>query len=244
MNMKRLVPVGEDCAKVALSRMRVDYGQWRQWGLFVHGAMDRPAYALGVMMSHLVRPGWNDCAGKVVLELGPGDSLATAVIARALGATRIYLVDAGDFATYEPGAYAALQRHLESAGLHPPDLSSCATRAQMLTVCGAEYLTDGLAGLRRVPQQSVDLVFSQAVLEHVRRAEFDDTQRALRRVQAPAGLASHQVDLKDRRGAEQPGTPRCSIRCAGPALNRGRRRWSAGPRSPRLGQDWLRTSAP
>ena len=201
MSVKSLVPWwGKIAAKVVLSRLRVNYGRWRQWGLFVHGQMDRPAYAHGVVMSHLARVGWTSLDGKVVLELGPGDSLATAVIARALGASRTYLVDAGPFATFDPAAYTALQQYLETQGLRPPDVGRCSSRDEMLALCGAEYFTDGLEGLRRVPAQSVDRVFSQAVLEHVRRAEFDDTQREVARVLKTDGIASHQVDLKDHLG--------------------------------------------
>jgi SAM-dependent methyltransferase len=201
MSVKPLVPWwGKIAAKVLLSRMRVDYGRWRRWGLFVHGQMDRPSYAFDVVMSHLRRVGWKDLEGKVVLELGPGDSLATALIARALGASRAYLVDAGDFAAFDGATYTALQRHLESERLRPPDVARCASRDEMLALCGAEYITGGLDGLRRVPAASIDLVFSQAVLEHVRLAEFDATQREIRRVLNPDGIASHQVDLKDHLG--------------------------------------------
>jgi SAM-dependent methyltransferase len=201
MHLKTLVPWwAKIAAKVVLSRARIDYGRWQRWGLFVHGAMDRPAYALRVVRGHLDRAGWRDCRGRVIVELGPGDSLATALIAHALGAARVYLVDAGDFAKGDLEAYRALQRHLEAEGLAPIDVSRCATRADMLAASRAEYFTDGLAGLARVPDGSVDLVFSQAVLEHVRRGEFDQTQREVRRMLKPDGIASHEVDLKDHLG--------------------------------------------
>lgn len=201
MSIKQLVPWWTKiAAKVVLSRANINYGRWRRWGLFVHGAMDSPDYAFNVVLSHVRRVGWSDLQGKVVLELGPGDSLATAVIASALGASRIHLVDAGDFATFETSTYVAVQHFLERAGYHPPDLSTCRTRDEMLALCRAAYLTTGLAGLQRLPTASVDLVFSQAVLEHVRIAEFDATLQQLRRVLRPSGVASHQVDLKDHLG--------------------------------------------
>lgn len=201
MSLKQLVPWwAKIAAKVVLSRVRIDYSRWRDWGLFVHGQMDKPDYAIGVVRSHLVRAGWRDFGGRSVLELGPGDSIATAVIARALGASRVYLVDAGDFASYSQQAYTVLQQQLEAGGLQPPDVSRCATREQMLAACDAEYLTDGLDDLRKLPAASIDFVFSQAVLEHVRLTEFDDTQREIRRVLRADGLASHQVDLKDHVG--------------------------------------------
>jgi predicted SAM-dependent methyltransferase len=47
---------------------------------------------------------------------------------------------------------------------------------------------------------TVDLVFSQAVLEHVRRHELAPTLRETFRLLKPEGLASHEVDLKDHLG--------------------------------------------
>jgi hypothetical protein len=49
-------------------------------------------------LQHIKRGGLqNNLTDKVILELGPGDSLATIVIAYAYGA-RAILVDIGDFA--------------------------------------------------------------------------------------------------------------------------------------------------
>jgi len=164
MTLKALVPWwAKISAKVALSRVRIDQSWWQKHGLFVHGAMHEPNYAFRVVRSHLDRVGWTTLEGKVVLELGPGDSLATAVIASALGAQRTYVSDMGAFAHADVKSYLALQTFLEETGLRPPDLSGCETVDQVLARCKAEYLTDGLAGLRRIPSASVDLAFSQAV---------------------------------------------------------------------------------
>jgi hypothetical protein len=43
----------------------------------------------------------------------------------------------------------------------------------------------------------VDFVWSHAVLQHVRRAEFLETMRELRRVLRADGISSHWVDLQD-----------------------------------------------
>jgi SAM-dependent methyltransferase len=220
MALKRWVPwwakIG---AKILLSRTGIDYTRWQRLGLFVHGAMDRPAYALGVVRAHLARVGWSDCRGRTVLELGPGDSLATALIARALGATRVYLVDAGRFATADLAPYRELQRLLEEEGLDPPDVASSGSLDEMLRRCEAEYFVNGLDGLRRVAAGSVDLLFSQAVLEHVRLCEFDETQREIRRVLAPGGVASHQVDLKDHVGGALNSLRFSHARWEGPLLS-------------------------
>jgi hypothetical protein len=198
VSVKQLVPwwakIG---AKVVLSRSRLDYGWWQRLGLFVHGQMDRPAYAYQVVRSHLERVGWTDLAGRTIVELGPGDSLATAVIAKALGAERCYLSDAGPFANAEPATYIGLQDFLASQGLHAPDLKSCTSLSDILAACNATYLTNGVQDLASIPGDSVDLVFSQAVLEHVRLADFAETQRQTARMLRRNGVASHQVDLKD-----------------------------------------------
>jgi hypothetical protein len=51
-----------------------------------------------------------------------------------------------------------------------------------------------------VPSESIDFVWSHAVLEHVRRAALVDVIRELRRVVRDDGVQSHQVDLRDHLG--------------------------------------------
>jgi predicted SAM-dependent methyltransferase len=54
--------------------------------------------------------------------------------------------------------------------------------------------------LRSLKSQSVDFIWSQAVLEHIRKAEFLDTMLELRRIIRADGVCSHVVDLKDHLG--------------------------------------------
>lgn len=70
----------------------------------------------------------------------------------------------------------------------------------MLSSCGATYLTRGLASLRAVPTASIDFVFSNAVLEHVRKHELPDLLSELRRVLKRNGRCCHRVDLQDHLG--------------------------------------------
>lgn len=186
-------------AKIVLSRIPIARSAWQRLGLFRHGAMDEAGYALGVFRSHWKRSGEPPLSGAVVLELGPGDSIATAVIARAYGASAI-LVDSGDFAVENMSTYHRVCDELKKEGSNPPDLSDATSRADVLRRCDAQYLTNGLDSIRELPSDSVDMIFSQAVLEHVRRDEFDETLRELNRVLKPQGLASHRVDLKDHLG--------------------------------------------
>lgn len=186
-------------AKVILSRLPINASTWQSLGLFRHGAMDDDDYARGVFNSHWKRCGRPDLRGATVLELGPGDSVASAVIAAAHGA-RCILVDTGAFAAEATEVYHRLAARLRAEGLDPPDLSDADSVAGVLAACGADYLTEGLQSLRRIATGSVTMVFSQAVLEHVRRSEFTETIHELVRVLSPAGLASHRVDLRDHLG--------------------------------------------
>lgn len=189
-------------AKLALSRVPAAYTIWQRLGLFRHGYMDTAQYAIGVFSSHIQRTGLtNQLVGKTVLEVGPGDSVATALIAKAHGA-RALLVDAGSYAQLDLTVYRRLADELRAVGLAPPSLDNVSNLGELLETCGASYLTEGLASLRTLGDATVDLVFSQAVLEHVRKHEFLDTQRELARILKPSGICSHRVDLRDHLGGK------------------------------------------
>jgi hypothetical protein len=46
----------------------------------------------------------------------------------------------------------------------------------------------------------VDLVFSHAVLGHVRRSLYGETVAEMFRITKPGGISSHQIDLRDHLG--------------------------------------------
>jgi len=187
-------------AKLILSRLPAGYSIWRRLNLFAHGAMHRSDYALRVFRRHFANYPRPAGSGFVALELGPGDSLASAVIAAAHGATLTHLVDAGEFATADMAVYRELARYLREQGMAPPDVDGAADVRELLRICRGSYGTDGLASLRKIPSGSVDFIWSNAVLEHVRRHEFLDFMRETRRILRPGGVCSHQVDLKDHLG--------------------------------------------
>jgi hypothetical protein len=188
-------------AKIVLSRLPFGYRTFRRLGVFRHGYMRDADYALGVVTNHAARLGGADrLKDAVCIEIGPGDSLASAIIAHGLGARMIYLVDAGDFAEKDMGVYRRLARQLSENGLRVADLESVPSVNAMLDRLGAVYLTDGLEALRTIPSACVDLIWSQAVLEHVRRGEMDAFLLELRRVIKPSGGMSHRIDFMDHLG--------------------------------------------
>jgi SAM-dependent methyltransferase len=185
-------------SKLLLSRLPISYRSWRTLGIFRHGAMLSPDYARAVFHKHFeLARGYLPPSFRV-LELGPGDSLATAILAAAEGAGEIILVDAGDFAERDVDAYRPLLSTLRvRLFLEPRDLEDLES---LLRACRTRYLTGGLRDLRALESDSIHFTFSNAVLEHTPLMEFEETLHELYRVQAPGGVGSHQIDLRDHLG--------------------------------------------
>jgi len=77
-------------AKIILSRLPISYTFWQNLGLFRHGRMDDASYSINVFDSHVKRAGLQgQLKDKIILELGPGDSVATAIIAYCYGARAV-----------------------------------------------------------------------------------------------------------------------------------------------------------
>lgn len=194
-------------AKLVLSRLPVDHRSWKRIGLFLHGAADRPDYAFGVFKRHFDRVDFpRKAGGFTALELGPGDSLFSAIIASRFGASTTWLVSEGDHAARDLALYRQMDQWLEatdsfgSAGRPFFDWPAIGSLEDLLAACNARYEINGLGSLRMIPDGSVDFIWSHAVLEHIRKDEFPDTMRELRRVLRPDGVCSHKVDLRDHLG--------------------------------------------
>ena len=188
--------------KLVLARLPIKSQSWSTIGIFKHGAMKDPAYALKVFTTHFerARPLLPTDKPLVGLELGPGDSLSGAILGASVGLDRVLLVDVGRFASNDFNTYEALIRFLQSRDLPTERYNDCKTIEEILFRSNTTYLTGGLRDLQEVPDGAVDFVWSQAVLEHVRRAEFLPTMRELRRVLAGGGVSSHRIDLADHLG--------------------------------------------
>jgi len=163
--------------------------------------MDSAPYAYRVVRQHIEKAGrGNGLSGLVCLELGPGDSVGSALIARAYGASKVLLVDSGSFSQQNMSCYVDLASYLEAQGMPALAETDFSSFSRFLDSCRAHYMTKGIASLRSLSSASVDVVWSQAVLEHIREAEFSETMREIRRVLKPGGVCSHRVDLKDHLG--------------------------------------------
>jgi SAM-dependent methyltransferase len=139
-------------------------------------------------------------APKSMLELGPGDSIASCLIANAYGISSSILLDVGPFAEFSKAQWEELAKILLSQGKAVTPLEDCANMKEALHACNAQYCTDGLSSLRKIPSASIDWLFSQAVLEHVRLKDLDDVLQECRRVLKPGAISTHRIDLKDHLG--------------------------------------------
>ncbi len=199
VGLKRALPWWlKIAAKLLLARLPVPYDVWRRLSLFQRGAMDRPQYAFGVFRRHFERTHLSGRPGGFVgLELGPGDSVCSALAARAFGASRYYLIDSGAYASSHLEVYRRMNRFLANQGLHVEDLPEPLSFELLLAACNASYLTGGLASFEKVPDRTVDFLWSHSVLEHLRRADVTAIVAESRRVLAADGVCSHRVDLRD-----------------------------------------------
>ncbi|HEY5134113.1 MAG TPA: class I SAM-dependent methyltransferase [Candidatus Krumholzibacteriaceae bacterium] len=133
-------------------------------------------------------------------ELGPGDSIGVGLAALLSGVNRYYALDVVRFSD----ADSNLRIFEELAGLfraREPSLSEkriSLIRSALLSP-GSEH--DGIAIRYVVPwfdggviePETVDVILSHAVLEHV--VDLDRTYRALSLWLKPGGMMSHQIDF-------------------------------------------------
>lgn len=186
-------------AKLVLSRLPISYNLWRRMGLFRHGEMNLPIKAVNTFDAYYQRaidrsplaPGFRS------LELGPGDSVLSGLVAQAYGASKAWLVDAGAFADTGVSACQETVQLLRTRGKSIRDISAAKTVAEVLQTFEIEYLTEGTASLASIPDASIDFFWSQVVLEHVPRREFPHFLKQLRRISAPGSIGVHSIDFRD-----------------------------------------------
>jgi hypothetical protein len=188
--------------KLVLSRLPVPHSVWSRANIFKHSyaagdsgkLIGRAREAVARFTQHAGRP------PRSVLELGPGEMTTRAVAYAGLGIDQVIFVDVGDFGLTDVAAYKSAAALLAAQDITPPDLSGAADRAEVFRRCGVTYDTTGLAGLAAIPARSVDLVISEAVIEHIRLDELKPVIVELGRVIAPDGLGRHAIDFHDHLG--------------------------------------------
>jgi SAM-dependent methyltransferase len=187
-------------SKMVIYRLPLPYQFWQSISLFDDGKMEVPDYAYNVFSKHFKDVSQHKPLPEkfVSLELGPGDSLFSALISHSFGGGKSYLVDVGDFTIKELEPYKQMSDLLKQKNLSlPTAIDEANSVSEIMEICNADYLISGLSSLKSIESNSVDFIWSHAVLEHIKRSEFLDIMKELRRIVRDDGVCSHVVDLRD-----------------------------------------------
>ena len=182
--------------KIIISRLSINRRFLHKIGIFKHGSMDTVEYSKTVFQRHFnnFKITANDCK---VLEIGPGNSIVTGLYAHASGCSKTYLVDDGDYITRDMRFYHEVIKSLDADDLIIQKLLRITHFTELLGKIGIEYLTRGLESLKTIESNSIDFIFSNAVLEHIKKSEFVATVEQMYRILKCNGFSSHEIDLKD-----------------------------------------------
>jgi hypothetical protein len=198
--MKRSVPWPiKFGAKLLLGAARLDYRVLKRTHIVEHGKMEDAEFSARVFNRHVVAPllARGLVAEGALVELGPGDSVASGLLGRAFGFSRVALVDTSAYADLRPCVVNRLNIELNTAlPMVVPDASTSEV-LEYLSDLGIEYLTGGLRALRELAPGSVRHAFSNSVLQHVYLGELTETIRALGEVHAVDSLCSHLIKFTD-----------------------------------------------
>ena len=167
-------------------------------GVFRHGKMDQASYIENNFNEYCsnakIDP--QNLKGKTILELGPGDSIGTVLMASSYGAKTI-LIDVDSYAVDDIAVYQLLTRELKAKGINVPNIDAAKSLDDILDICNAKYLTNGLKDFYNLKDNSIDLIVSQAGLEHIRKDEFYSIIKECQRISKRSGASVHSIDLKD-----------------------------------------------
>jgi SAM-dependent methyltransferase len=166
------------------------------------GGTNRASYCLDVWLKHLalLRASGMREMPRTLAELGPGDSIGVGLAALLSGVDRYYALDVVRFSDTASNLAVFDELAALSKGWNPSVAEERISRVRRAAAePGSEH--EGITIRYMVPwfdagaiePESVDVVVSHAVLEHV--VDLERTYRALSLWLKPGGLMSHQIDL-------------------------------------------------
>lgn len=134
--------------------------------------------------------------GKVLCELGPGQSLLHALLAYVGGVRESYFIDIDDLA----GINQAVTLPSVAGMEYLPEVEKNEKWDTYLSKINAHYLTTGLEAYYEVPDGEVDYCFSEAVFEHIRRDILEETMKQINRMCKKGAVCCHVIDYRDHLG--------------------------------------------
>lgn len=130
---------------------------------------------------------------KVILEIGPGNTLLLAIIFIVNGADRIYLVDRFKQIYNDSLNLTLYNQFVKNLRINHPnyDIKDFQSIKNKIIYCSKNPIET----FNKLRKESVDLIFSNAVLEHV--SELNLTIKKISILLKQGGYTFHHVDLKD-----------------------------------------------
>jgi len=185
--------------KIILSRLPIEQRIFRKIGIFRNGGMNQVDYSKRIFFGHLGDlKSYRDFHEPTILEIGPGDGIATAIYSRVYNSPKVYLIDVEEFADTDISKYKEIICSLkDEKNFQNIDLSSLNTISDLLKEFNTSYLTEGLDSFKKIENSSVDYIFSHSVMEHIRLSELDEMIEEMKRVLKVGGLISHNINYKD-----------------------------------------------
>lgn len=184
-------------------------------GIGPGGGTGSEQYCYDVWLNHLTRlraNGWTSHP-KVVAELGPGNSIGTGLAVLLSGSEKYFALDVVPYSQTErnltvfegiTGLFHNRARNLEDV-VPAPQLQESLREERLHEIRDAitkvNFKTSGISIYYFVPwnspevirQNSVDLIFSQSVLEHV--SDISAVYAAMYQWLKPGGFMSHLIDF-------------------------------------------------
>lgn len=184
--------------KLILARLPINVHIFlRNYGMFRHGNMDSTSYVISNFFDLLNQASINpsDCNGYSLLEVGAGDSIGTGVIASSFG-MKSYITDVDSFATKDIEFYKKIIRELNHPSSYFSD-SDFISFEQMKNKLDITYLVEGTSSFKKIVDNSINIIISQACLEHVRKKEFEFFVSENFRICKKGAICVHSIDFKD-----------------------------------------------
>ena len=181
--------------KLIRGLLPINYNIFAKLGFFRHGKMDSVVYALDVFKKHFPDDINLPKVPFVFLEIGPGDSLFSGIIASSKGANKSYLIDNGNFVSNDISNYFKLIEELYGIDyLKSLEIKNLDDIKRHFNI---QYMTHGLESLKSIPDNVVEISFSNACFEHVSGSLVPQYFKELKRVSRVNAFSSHCIDFKD-----------------------------------------------
>jgi SAM-dependent methyltransferase len=187
--------------KIILARLPVPYSFWSSVGIFRHGSMNKYNYVERVFYKHYKRlKEFNSNIDKpVILEIGPGDSIMSTIFALENEA-KLILIDDGNYTKFEKENIKKILDKCNFNNKIKKNILLAKNNQELLDICDAKFYNNGLDSIKKIESNSIDFIYSQAVLEHIRVNEVEKYITEFKRVLKIGGSMSHIIDFKDHLG--------------------------------------------